>query len=175
MKRIRLTIRHNPSDPADDLRYADRVRRDLWAHSPVEVNPDSPTHGTHRDPERNAYFEFATNYEDEVGRILEKYGHQARVTLDVDETEVGPECVNCGNIAGPILPTICPTCRFRDISACPYCHQEVARQAYLPDEEGDLFRCPECNHRVRMQFHEPLFDNQGFYNQPLVVVEKAEA
>ena len=60
MPRIRLTIRHNPNDPADDLRYAARVRRDLWAHSPVEIDPDSRVHGTHRDAGRNAYFEFAT-------------------------------------------------------------------------------------------------------------------
>ena len=41
MKRVRVTVRHNPKDPADDLRWAARLRRDLWAHSPVEIDPDS--------------------------------------------------------------------------------------------------------------------------------------
>lgn len=36
MPRIRLTIRHNPDDPSEDLRYAARVRTDLWAHSTAE-------------------------------------------------------------------------------------------------------------------------------------------
>jgi hypothetical protein len=43
MQRIRITIPHTPVDPTDDLRCAADVRRDLWAHSPVEIDPDSGT------------------------------------------------------------------------------------------------------------------------------------
>jgi hypothetical protein len=88
MQRIRLTIRHNPIDPADDLRYAARVRRDLWAHSPVEIDPDSPVHGTHRDVSGNAYFEIVTNYQDEVRRILHEYDYESRVSLSVESGKV---------------------------------------------------------------------------------------
>ena len=172
MHRMRLTISHNPADPADDLRYAARVRRDLWAHSPVEVDPNGPSHGTHRDTHRNAYFEFATDYPDEVDRVLNDFGHRTRVSVQVAPTEVGPECVNCGNIAGPPNWTECPVCGFRDIAPCPQCDREVARQAYQP-EGGDLFRCPACRQRVRLLFHDPLFNDRGEYNQPLVLVERA--
>src|SRR5437870_4020576 len=75
MQRVRVTVRHNPDDPTDDLRRAARVRQDLWAHSPVEVNPGSPRHATHRDGDRNAYFEFATDHLPEVERVLREYGH----------------------------------------------------------------------------------------------------
>src|SRR5271157_259354 len=89
MQRIRLTIRHNPDDPADDLRYAARVRRDLWAHSLVEIDPDHRVHGTHRDPDRNAYFEFATELPDEVHRVLRDYGHNDRVTFSAVQEHQG--------------------------------------------------------------------------------------
>ena len=72
MKKIRITIHHNQNDPTNDLRIAAAVRRDLWAHSPVEVDPDGRVHGTHRDAESNAYFEFVTNYPEEVSRVLER-------------------------------------------------------------------------------------------------------
>jgi hypothetical protein len=173
MKKIRITVRHNPDDPADDLRIASQIRRDLWAHSPVEVDPDSPKHRTHRNADRSAYFEFATNYPDEVQRIIGEFADTQRVSMSVVKEEDGPECTNCGHVAGPILPSVCPSCGFRDISPCPHCKQEVARQAYLP-VSGDLFKCPMCQHRVRLQVHDPLLDSNGDYNQPLVVVEGAE-
>jgi predicted RNA-binding Zn-ribbon protein involved in translation (DUF1610 family) len=171
MQRVRLTIRHNDQDPADDLRYAARVKRDLWAHSPVEVDPGSEVHGTHRDANRNAYFEFATNYVEEVKRVLQDRKYEDRVDLKVVETVGDFECINCGNYSDPV--TVCPNCGFRDISACPYCNQEIARLAYLPIS-GDLFRCPVCQHRARLGFHDPMFDSQGYYVQPLVIVERAE-
>jgi hypothetical protein len=173
MQRVRLIVRHNPEDPADDLRWAARVRRDLWAHSPVEIDPDSPVHGTHRDASRNAYFEFATDRLTEVRRVLEDYGHADRVTLEVGADVAGTECVNCGNISTELF-TVCPTCTFRDIDRCPYCNSEVARLMYLP-VAGDLFECPMCHHRVQFHFHEPMFDGTGRYNQPLVRVSPAQA
>lgn len=171
MKKVRIIVRHNPDDPADDLRTAAQIRRDLWAHSPVEVDPDSPRHGTRRDADLNAYFEFATNYRDEVDRILERFGGRAAASVVTEEA--GPECANCGAVAGPVLPSVCPTCRFRDISPCPHCNQEVARQAYLP-VRGDRFKCPTCGRGVTFHLHEPLFDDQGHYCQPLIVVERTE-
>jgi predicted RNA-binding Zn-ribbon protein involved in translation (DUF1610 family) len=173
MKKVRLTIKRNPEDPADDLRYAARVRRDLWAHSPVEIDPESPVHGTHRDTSRNAYFEFATNYLADVERVLVDQGHHDRVEIAVKEGEVDPECLNCGisTTTKAELWTVCPNCGFRDISACPYCNEQVARSVYLPFN-GDVFTCPKCHRRVRLRFHEPLFDSDGHFIQPIVVVEK---
>src|SRR5438046_675798 len=55
LRRIRLTVRHNPDDPADDLKQIAKLRRDLWARSPVEVDPDNPAYQTRRDADRNAY------------------------------------------------------------------------------------------------------------------------
>ena len=173
MQRVRVIVRHNPLDPADDLRCAARVRRDLWAHSPVEVDPDSSVHGTHRDASRNAYFEFATDHLSEVRRIVQEYGHADRVTLDVGADVPGIECVNCGNIS-PEPFTVCPNCKFRDIEPCPYCDQPIARLAYTPIA-GDLFKCPFCHRRVRFRFHDPIFDGKGHYNQPLVCISPAEA
>ena len=173
MTKVRITIKHNPTDSADDLRIAARVRRDLWSRSPVEIVPDSPTHGTHRDADRNAYFEFATNYPDEVQKVIDTFGHAPRAAVSILTEGSGPECANCGNITGPILPTICPSCGFRDISDCPYCRREIARQDYIPIS-GVVFRCPACDHRVRLRMTDPLFDPEGHYNQPLVLVERAE-
>jgi hypothetical protein len=175
MKKIRITINHNQSDPTDDLRIAASIRRDLWAHSPVEVDPDGRVHGTHRDAASNAYFEFVTNYPEEASRVLNEYGYSDRAAVAIVDDEAGPECASCGNIAGPILPTVCPTCHFRDIGPCPYCGEEVPRQKYI-QIAGDLFRCPnpECEHRVRLRFQDPIFDSRGHYIQPLVVVDRVE-
>lgn len=173
MKRIRITIKHNPADPADDLRVAARVRRDLWGHAPVEIDPDSPVHGTNRDADRNAYFEFATNYPDEVEKVLRDYGHMPRVVTAVVNDEFGMECLSCGSLSDELF-VVCPNCHLRDISPCPHCNQEVARLSYLPIF-GDIFKCPMCNHRVRLSFHDPMFNSDDEYNQPLVNVESAEA
>lgn len=173
MQRIRVTIRANPEDPADDLRYAARVRQDLWAHSPVEINLDNPAHGTHRDEQRNAYFEFGTDFPDEVKRVLEQYGHLDRASVRVLNDTTGPECANCGNIAGPILPPLCPNCGFRDIAVCPSCGQDIPRQKYV-HIGGDLFRCPTCETRVRLRFQPHLFNREGYYNEPLILVDIAE-
>ncbi len=173
MQRIRVIVRHNAKDPSDDLRWAARVRRDLWAHSPVEIDPDSPKHGTHRDADQNAYFEFATDRLPEVRRVLQEYGHADRASVEVVQDEAGTECLNCGNILPQSL-TVCPTCSFRDIDPCPYCNHEVARLAYTL-VTGDVFKCPVCHHRVRFQFNDPLFDASGHPNQPVVRVSPAEA
>jgi hypothetical protein len=171
--RMRLTVKAK-KDRASELRTAADVRRDLWAHSPVEVDPDHPLHGTHRDQDGRVYFEFATELPDEVRRVIEKYQYTDNVELTETSTLPGEECANCGNVAGPLQPTVCPNCQFRDISPCPICRQEVSRQSYTRIS-GDRFRCPNCKNRVRLRFNSPMFLPDGSYNQPLVVVEEATA
>jgi hypothetical protein len=173
MLRVRVTIKHNPADPADDLRSAALIRRDLWAHSPVEIDPDSPRHGTHRDEHKNAFFEFATERLEEVERVLKEFGYTNRAEATVVKEDGGMECVNCGNIT-PKLTTVCPNCEFRDIAACPHCNHEIPRTEYTPIS-GDLFKCPMCHKKVRLNFQDPLFDGDGYYRQPLVLVTPAEA
>ncbi len=172
MQRVRVTVQHNPSDPTDDLRCAARARRDLWAHSPVEIDPDSPRHGTHRDEEKNAFFEFATDRFGEVQRVLKEYGYAGRAEAFVVQDAKGIECVKCGYIT-PKLVTVCPTCEFRDIACCPYCNSEIPRLEYMPIS-GDLFKCPTCHKQVRLQFQDPMFDANDNYKQPLVLVVPEE-
>lgn len=168
--RLRITVRPT-GNRTDDLRVAANVRRDLWAHSPVEIDPDNPLHGTHRDQDGRAYFEFLTRHPDEVERILRQYHYADRVEVREAHEPIGQSCQNCGNVVGPVLPTVCPNCQFRDISPCPVCHQEVPRQNYTRIA-GDLFRCPHCHNQVRFRFNDPMFLSDGVYNQPLVVVEE---
>jgi hypothetical protein len=172
MKRVRLTIKHNPEDSAEDLRYAFKVRRDLWEHSLVEIDSDSPLGGIYRDADRNAYFEFVTDSVDQAEGVLVDGGHTPRTRLTVVAEDVGPECLNCGHNNGPILPTVCPVCGFRDISPCPHCHREIPRQSYRPFGSA-WFTCPSCGGHVRLQLRDPLVDDDGHYNQPLVHVEVA--
>jgi len=169
--RMRITVRPT-GDRTGDLRVAANVRRDLWAHSPVETDPDNPLQGTHRDDHERAYFEFSTGHPDEVRRVLADHDYAGRVELQVVREPVGQPCQNCGNVVGAVLPTVCPNCHFRDISACPFCHHEVPRQNYTRIS-GTLFRCPHCRNQVRLRFNEPMFLGDGTYNQPLVVVEQA--
>lgn len=170
--RMRITVRPT-GDRTNDLRIADRVRRDLWARSPVEIDPDNPLRGTHRDMQGRAYFEFRTDDPNAVRQVLHDDGHAGSVVVEEVHEPVGQPCLNCGNVAGPVLPTVCPNCHFRDISACPICHEEVPREDYAP-LIGDIFRCPRCRNRVRLRFNEPMFVGDGTYNQPLVVVDQAE-
>ncbi len=166
--RYRITVRPT-GDRTNDLRVAANIRRDLWSHSPVEVDPDNPLHGTHRDEQERAYFEFSTRYPDEVKRVLLEHGHQERVDAQEVSAPIGPACQNCGNVVGAELPTVCPNCHFRDIAACPACNHEVPRQSYTRIK-GDLFRCPICRQQVRFGFNEPMFLEDGSFNQPLIVV-----
>ncbi len=114
---------------------------------------------------------FATAFPDEVRRVLRDHHYEGRVELKETSEVLGEACQNCGNIAGPVLPTVCPNCNFRDISPCPVCKEEIPRQLY--ERQGkSLFRCPKCRSRVRLRFNEPLCLPDGNYNQPLVVVDE---
>src|SRR5437763_9414267 len=104
--RMRITVVKTASR-TDDVRVASDVRRDLWAHSPVEVDPDHPLHGTHRDKDGRAYFEFATTLPQEVRRIVERdYSN----SVEVSENPPPPaeECANCGNVVSTMQPSVCP-------------------------------------------------------------------
>ena len=170
MSRIRITVR-GTGDRTEDLQRASRVRQDLWAHSPVEIDPDSPLHGTHRDEAGRAYFEVATSFPDQVRRVLREYHHEEQVELTEHPGPLGQECINCGNVAGRLAPPRCTNCGFLDISNCPVCDHSVSRQEY-EQIVGDLFRCPRCQSRVRLRFNEPMFNRDGTFRQPLVVVER---
>ncbi|MGC1720155.1 MAG: hypothetical protein WA746_14300 [Isosphaeraceae bacterium] len=169
--RMRVTIKAQ-GDRASELTTATDVRRDLWAHSPVEIDPDHPLRGTHRDEDGRAYFELATEFPREVHRVIEEHKYTGKVELTETPALPGEACANCGNVASPVRPTVCPNCQFRDITPCPFCSEEVSRQSYIRIS-GDLFRCPRCKNRVRLRYNNPMFLPDGSYNQPLVVVEEA--
>ena len=171
--RMRVTIK-TTGDRTSELRTAAEIRRDLWAHSPVQVDPDHPLHGTHRDESGRAYFEFTTDLAAEVRRVIDEYHYGAQVELTETPVLPGEECLNCGNVAGPVQPAVCPNCGFRDISACAVCGEEVARQSYARIS-SELFRCPHCKNQVRLRFNSPMFLADGSFNQPLVVVEEEAA
>lgn len=169
MRRIKIIIK-STDDSTEELRYAAMLRRDLYAHSPVEIDPDNRLHGTRRDSNGRAYFEFATDYPEEVRRIINQFGYKEQVELTECDDVAGEACANCGNIVGGPIPSVCPTCGFRDISQCPHCSTDVSRQAYVPDA-GNLFRCPNCKLRVRLCFNNPLLKADGTYSEPLVIVK----
>lgn len=171
--RMRATVKAT-DDRAGELRTASGLRRDLWAHSPVEIDPDHPLNGIHRDGDGRAYFEFATEFPKEVCRVIQDYHYTDRVELTETSGLPGDECLNCGNVAGPLRPPICPNCGFQDISPCPICEESVPRESYTRIS-GDLYRCPHCANRVRLRYISPMFLPDGDFNQPLVVVEEAMA
>jgi hypothetical protein len=174
VKKVRITVKHNPDDPGANLRIAKQIRRDLWANSEAVVNPQEKANQTHRDPEQNAYFEFATDYPDELQGILSKYAKLGNVSMSIDSEETGPACMNCDFVAGPILPTVCPSCGFREITPCPMCDQEIPKQSYL-SIVGDLFQCPHCGNSVRFRFKDLMIDEKGYYSLPPVIIDPAEA
>jgi hypothetical protein len=168
--RMRITV-NTTGNRAADLRTATELQRELWAHAPVEIDPGQPLHGIHRDLGGHPYFEFSTANPVEVHRVVQDQGYGERVEASEAQEAIGEACQDCGNIAGPILPTVCPNCQFRDISPCPVCHQEIPRQNYT-SLGGDLFRCPNCRNRVRFRFNDPMFLPDGSYNQPLIVIDE---
>lgn len=172
--RMRLTINDLQGHGAD-LRLAWQVKARLWASVPDGLEDiDSPLHGTHRDANGRAYFEFETSMPDHARDVLAEHGYADRVTLqEVPPQESGEACMNCGNVAGPTLPAVCPSCKFRDISPCPVCRHDVPRQKYLI-VHGDLFTCPNCRSRVRLMFNDDMFAADGSLNSPLTLVEPAE-
>jgi hypothetical protein len=92
----------------------------------------------------------------------------------VEELDAIPqidECLNCGNVADKPL-AVCPNCHFREIASCPNCGNGVPRVAYV-EVAGDLFACPVCNTHVRLVYADPLWNEDGKYNEPPVRVVEA--
>lgn len=75
MDRVRVFVHCHPTDRAENLRRISRIKRDLYSHSPVEVDPDDPRFATHRWQDGRAYFEFSTDFVNEARRVLQEYGH----------------------------------------------------------------------------------------------------
>jgi hypothetical protein len=178
-KRIRVVHRVAPlvrvkvymkttDNPSADLLRLGKVRHALWQDGLVEGAPL----GAHRDRDGRLFFTF--RFRGDVKRVRAAVdptlGAVVEETRDVD----ADECVNCGNRPGDPFPTICPNCKFRDISPCPSCGQEVPRRSY-DNVAGDLFRCPRCKTHVRMEFNPDLFDETGHLREPAVVVRLGKA
>ncbi len=176
MPRIRTTI-INTDDRKEQFRRAFRVRQDLIDHLKVSLDSEYPLQGVHRDGQKRAYFEVAAAQVDAIRSRLDDRGHDGYTEVSVPNLPNGEPCVNCGNIAGPKLLPVCPNCDFQDIAPCPICGAEVAREDYRKIA-GSLFECPDPkgkgSHRVRLAFNDPLFNADGTYRQPLVVVYPAE-
>lgn len=89
----------------------------------------------------------------------------------IGESEPVEECLNCGNV--PESPfTKCPNCGFQEISQCPSCGEGIPRTGYIP-AGGNLFQCPHCRSLVRLAYNEPLWLDEGHYNEPPIVVSSA--
>jgi hypothetical protein len=176
MPRIRTTI-VNTEDRKEQRRRAWRVRQDLIENLMVSLDPEYPLEGVHSDDQKRAYFEVAADRVDAIRGLLHARGHDGYTEVSVPDHPNGEPCANCGNIAGPERPPVCPNCGFRDIAPCPTCGAEVAREAYRKIA-GSLFECPdpkgEGAHRVRLAFNVPLLQEDGTFRQPLVVVYPAE-
>jgi len=172
MQRLRITALGTNGD--DELRRLALIRRDLYAHSPIEIDPDNPAYRSQRNGDGRAFFEFSTDYLDAVERVLIERNHHAFIKLEPASGPAGEPCLRCGHIEGGPVPAVCLKCGFEDIAPCPHCHTPVPRAKYEKVKvAGDLFKCPACNARVRLSFNDPLLKADGQYNEPVVVVELA--
>ena len=175
MTRLRITILNAP-DRREQLRLASRVRSDDIENLHVHLDVEHPIRGIHRDVKNRPYFEFLAKSEDNVQELLREHCHSDYTEVTTSEASNGDACANCGNIAGPVLPPVCPNCGFRDIDPCPICGTESPRALYQK-VTGSLFICPDRRdgvHKVRLLFNDPMFNMDGTYRQPLIVVTPAE-
>jgi hypothetical protein len=173
--RIRVSVTVS-DDRKADLKLASTARQVLSRESCVWEDQEHPLRGIHRDDHRRCYFEFATDDVEQVQRVIAGLPFANRLEVTLEPPPPGEGCRNCGNIAGPVLPSVCPNCDFRDISPCPNSdcpRREVPRQAYVR-VGAHLFRCPACQTLVRLRFNEPMFRTDGTFNPPLVVADLAE-
>jgi hypothetical protein len=169
----RITVKvPQQSSGGNELEIATKVRRDLYSHGPIEIDPDSPEFSINRDTDGSVSFAFITAHESMVKDIIERFGYRDKVSVQIDQTDGAESCLNCGTVYSPIMPAVCDNCGFRDISPCPRCREDVPRGEYLKIS-GNLFRCPACAARVRLRFNDLLSDQEGRYVQPIVIVEDA--
>lgn len=173
MPRFRIRI-VNVADRIEQVQCAIRVREDLIRQAPVWLDPEHPLEGVHRDLTGRAYLELAADNREIISAVLTRNAHAAYTELTETEESIGEPCQDCGNIAGPVQPPVCPNCEFRDIGPCPVCGVLHSRQEY-EEVRGDVCICPTRNngtrHRVRLMFNDPLILPDGRYNQPLVLVK----
>src|SRR5262249_22714974 len=118
MARFRIRI-VNVGDRAEQLRRAYQVREDLIEHARVWVDPEHPLEGVHRDTDGHAYLEFAAENRATISDVLNRKHHSDYTVLTATEDPLGEPCQDCGNIAGPAQPPVCPNCGFLDIGRCP--------------------------------------------------------
>jgi hypothetical protein len=174
--RMRVSL-ISSADRKADLKTASTVRARLYEQTSVWEDPDHPLPGIHRDCQKRLYFEFATDDPEKAREMVAGFPFAARLAISENPPLPGEGCQNCGNVAGPILPSVCPNCDFRDISPCPNPHcprHEVPRREYIRIG-ANLFRCPACSTHVRFRYNEPMFLSDGTFNPPLVLVDIAEA
>jgi hypothetical protein len=79
---VRLVIQ-SQANPARDVEIAARLRRDLWARSAVAIDPNNDSTAIKQASETNAtYFEFETDFPDEVDRVVRQYGYSDQVSIE---------------------------------------------------------------------------------------------
>lgn len=162
---IRITLPYSP-EKTDSLRSAYALSARLQDDQRL-VGLTRP--GEHTDT-RNRLF-FYADLTDDGESLVEELRNGGN---EVERIAVRPqvdECINCGNVAE--TPTaVCPNCDFREIAACPHCNVSVPRQRYV-DIAEHLFTCPRCGTRVRLEYNEPVWDEHGYYRQPVILVLEA--
>lgn len=79
----KVIIRINQiGDPKTEARIAADLRVDLWAKSKVEIDSDDPQFNSKCDLNSNQrYFEFETDFPEEVARVIETFGYSNKVQL----------------------------------------------------------------------------------------------
>ena len=178
--RMRVTV-SSSADRRVDLKVASAAKAKLFVQAPIWEDPEYPLQGIHRDYERRCYFEFATDHPQQLRQLVAGLPSAARITVSENPPPPGEGCENCGNVSGPVLPSVCPNCDFRDIAPCPNprCpRSEVPRREYIrlgANLGANVFRCPACNSRVCFRYNEPMFRSDGTFNPPLILVDAAEA
>lgn len=174
LRRITIRVPVVKDRSGDELQLASRVRRDLYSHGPIELDPDAPEFSSRRDSDGSVFFSFVTAHAAEVQNILNRFNYTSpRVECIVEPAGTSEPCLNCGKVYEPSTPAVCVNCGFREISPCPRCGTDIARSDYIKIV-GNLFRCPACAARVRLRYNDPIVDEYNSYNQPLVIVEEAD-
>jgi hypothetical protein len=124
-----------------------------------------PLDGEHTRLDGRMYFDVVAENAELVENAANARGAEVEVVMPASKVS---ECLNCGNTA-EAESTVCPNCQFRDISPCPSCGHEIPRATYV-SVGGDLHQCPNCRQRVRLVFNDPLWREDGSYNEPVVRV-----
>jgi predicted RNA-binding Zn-ribbon protein involved in translation (DUF1610 family) len=164
----RYQITSGSGDPLEATRNLKRLRRELYSGSALCGDLESPAFEIRRGDNGIPLFE-AVVYREPFQQVIEHARYDS-FNYQPATGPVGEPCLRCGYIAGGPTLAVCPSCGFREVSACPYCRRDVPRWRYVPTA-GDAFRCPECGKEVFLRFNDSLTDADGEYNEPVVLVE----